>query len=88
MLLDGHDVRDVTLASLRSQIGVVMQSSLLFSGPIRNNIAYGKSPRWAPAPHCWKLADSTPTSTAVSSANRRRPPAAETARDAEAPQGW
>ncbi|MDP8948145.1 MAG: ABC transporter ATP-binding protein/permease, partial [Actinomycetota bacterium] len=42
VLLDGHDVRDVTLASLRSQIGVVMQSSLLFSGPVRDNIAYGK----------------------------------------------
>jgi ATP-binding cassette, subfamily B, multidrug efflux pump len=32
----------VTLASLRSQIGVVMQSSLLFSGPVRDNIAYGR----------------------------------------------
>ena len=42
MRLDGHDVRDVTLASLRSQIGVVMQSSLLFSGPVRDNIAYGR----------------------------------------------
>jgi ATP-binding cassette subfamily B multidrug efflux pump len=42
VLLDGHDVRDVTLASLRSQIGVVMQSSLLFSGPVRDNIAYGR----------------------------------------------
>src|SRR5918997_628354 len=42
VLLDGHDVRDVTLASLRSQIGVVMQSPLLFSGPVRDNIAYGK----------------------------------------------
>ena len=40
--LDGHDVRDVTLASLRSQIGVVMQASLLFSGSVRANIAYGK----------------------------------------------
>src|SRR5215218_8861255 len=40
--LDGFDVRDVTLASLRSQIGVVMQSSLLFSGRVRDNIAYGK----------------------------------------------
>jgi ATP-binding cassette, subfamily B, multidrug efflux pump len=40
--LDGHDVRDVTLASLRSQIGIVMQSSLLFSGPVRDNIAYGR----------------------------------------------
>ena len=42
VLLDGHDVRDVTLASLRSQIGMVMQSSLLFSGPVRDNIAYGR----------------------------------------------
>jgi ATP-binding cassette subfamily B multidrug efflux pump len=42
VLLDGHDVRDVTLASLRGQIGVVMQSSLLFSGPVRDNIAYGR----------------------------------------------
>jgi len=40
--LDGHDVRDVTLASLRSQIAIVMQSPLLFSGPVRDNIAYGK----------------------------------------------
>ena len=40
--LDGHDVRDVTLASLRSQIGIVMQSPLLFSGPVRDNIAYGR----------------------------------------------
>ena len=40
--LDGHDVRDVTLASLRGQIGVVMQSPLLFSGSVRDNIAYGK----------------------------------------------
>jgi len=40
--LDGYDVRDVTLASLRSQIGIVLQSPLLFSGSVRDNIAYGK----------------------------------------------
>ncbi len=40
--LDGHDVRDVTLSSLRSQIGVVLQTSLLFSGSVRDNIAYGR----------------------------------------------
>jgi ATP-binding cassette subfamily B protein len=40
--LDGYDVRDVTLASLRSQIGIVMQSPLLFSGSVRDNIAYGR----------------------------------------------
>ncbi len=42
VLVDGHDVRDVTLASLRSQIGIVLQEALLFSGPVRDNIAYGK----------------------------------------------
>jgi ATP-binding cassette subfamily B protein len=42
VLVDGHDVRDVTLASLRSQVGVVMQDSVLFSGSIADNIAYGR----------------------------------------------
>jgi ATP-binding cassette subfamily B protein len=40
--LDGYDVREVTLASLRSQIGIVLQSPLLFSGSVRDNIAYGR----------------------------------------------
>ena len=40
--LDGHDVRDVTLTSLRAQIGTVLQTSLLFSGPVRDNVAYGR----------------------------------------------
>ena len=40
--LDGHDVRDVTLSSLRSQIGIVLQEILLFSGTVRENIAYGR----------------------------------------------
>ncbi|MDB5075840.1 MAG: Lipid export ATP-binding/permease protein MsbA, partial [Chloroflexi bacterium] len=39
---DGHDVRDVALASLRSQIGIVLQETLLFSGTLRDNIAYWK----------------------------------------------
>src|ERR687894_1529737 len=39
--LDDYDVREVTLASLRSQIGIVLQSPLLFSGSVRDNIAYG-----------------------------------------------
>ncbi|RKH04571.1 ABC transporter ATP-binding protein [Corallococcus carmarthensis] len=42
VLLDGQDVRDVTLASLRSQMGVVLQDALLFSGTVRENIAYGR----------------------------------------------
>ncbi len=42
MLIDGHDVRQVTLESLRSQIGIVLQETNLFSGTIRDNIAFGK----------------------------------------------
>lgn len=39
--IDGHDIRDVDLRSLRSQIGIVLQESLLFSATIAENIAYG-----------------------------------------------
>ncbi len=42
VLVDGHDVRDVTLESLRAQIGIVLQETTLFSGTIRDNIAYGR----------------------------------------------
>ncbi len=41
--LDGVDVRDATLDSLRSRIGVVLQDSVLFSGSVRENIAYGRT---------------------------------------------
>ena len=41
--IDGTDVRDIELRSLRSQIGVVMQQSLLFSATIEENIAYGNT---------------------------------------------
>ncbi len=40
--IDGYDLRDVTLDSLRSQIGIVLQETTLFSGTIRENIAFGK----------------------------------------------
>ncbi|HEY6351533.1 MAG TPA: ABC transporter ATP-binding protein [Candidatus Angelobacter sp.] len=40
--LDGQDVRNVTLASLRAQIGVVTQETILFNDTVRNNIAYGQ----------------------------------------------
>ena len=40
--IDGHDVREVTLDSLRSQIGIVLQETNLFSGTIRENIAFGR----------------------------------------------
>lgn len=42
VLVDGHDIREVDLISLRRQIGIVLQTSLLFSDSIKNNIAYGR----------------------------------------------
>src|SRR5438128_5187555 len=42
LLIDGRDVRDTTLASLRSLIGVVTQETVLFNDTVRNNIAYGR----------------------------------------------
>ena len=39
---DGTDVRDVTLASLRSQIGIALQEAVLFSGTVRDNLRYGR----------------------------------------------
>ena len=42
VLIDGHDIRDVTLESLRRQIGIVSQEAFLFNGTIRENILYGK----------------------------------------------
>jgi ATP-binding cassette, subfamily B, bacterial len=43
ILVDGHDLRDVTERSLRSQLGVVPQEGFLFSGTIRDNIAFGRT---------------------------------------------
>ena len=40
--IDGIDIRDITLASLRRQIGIVQQDVFLFAGTIRENIAYGR----------------------------------------------
>ncbi len=42
LLVDGYDIRDVTLKSLRSQIGVVLQEPFLFTGTVRENIRYGR----------------------------------------------
>jgi subfamily B ATP-binding cassette protein MsbA len=42
ILVDGRDIRDVTLASLRSQIGIVTQETVLFDDTIAANIAYGR----------------------------------------------
>jgi subfamily B ATP-binding cassette protein MsbA len=42
LTIDGVDVRDVTLASLREQVGIVTQETVLFNDTVRNNIAYGQ----------------------------------------------
>ncbi len=42
ILIDGHDLRQVTLASLRGQIGIVLQETTLFASTIRENIAFGR----------------------------------------------
>jgi len=43
IIIDGYDIRNVKLASLRKQIGIVSQETFLFNGTIRDNIAYGKT---------------------------------------------
>ena len=42
VLIDGHDIRDLSLRSLREQIGKVTQETILFNDTVRNNIAYGQ----------------------------------------------
>jgi len=42
LIIDGRDVRDVTLTSLREQVGIVTQETVLFNDTVRNNIAYGQ----------------------------------------------
>jgi len=42
IMIDGHDLRDIKLESLRRQIGIVLQETTLFSGTIRDNIAFGR----------------------------------------------
>lgn len=42
VFLDGHDVREVTLASLRSQVSILLQESVLFATTVRENIRYGR----------------------------------------------
>jgi hypothetical protein len=61
--VDGSDVRDLTLASLRRQVGVVFEESFLFSDTIRANIAYGRPDatpaRWRRRPEPPRLTSSS-----------------------------
>ena len=43
VMIDDIDIRDVTIKSLRSQIGIVFQETTLFAGTIKENIAFGRS---------------------------------------------
>ncbi len=43
--IDGHDLRGVTLESLRSQIAMVLQDTFLFNGTVAENISYARPPR-------------------------------------------
>lgn len=45
ILVDGHDIREVTTRSLRAQIGMVTQETILFNDTVFNNICYGHTPR-------------------------------------------
>lgn len=45
ILIDGHDIRDVTMKSLREQMAIVTQQTILFNDTVRNNIAYGDPSR-------------------------------------------
>jgi ATP-binding cassette subfamily B protein len=53
--IDGQDIRDVTLASLRQAVAVVQQDSYLFTASIENNVAYGDP--WAPEPRLSRAAE-------------------------------
>ena len=40
--IDGHDIRDIKLESLKKHLGIVLQDTFLFSGTIKDNIKYGR----------------------------------------------
>ena len=56
ILIDGQDIRHVTLSSLRNAVGVVQQDVYLFSGTVAENIAYGKPGCHAGGDHCRRQA--------------------------------
>ena len=67
LLIDGRDIRDVTLASLRAQIAIVSQETMLFEETVRSNIAYGRPDaseediiQAAWAGHAWEFIETLP----------------------------
>ena len=87
VLIDGHDLRDVTAASLRSQMGIVPQEAFLFSGTIGENIAFGRPDASAEEVARGGAARSAPTSSSAGSSTattRRSASAASSSRPGSA----
>ena len=76
--LDGHDVRDLTLRSLRDNVALLLQDAPLFDGSVRDNVAYGR-PEDDRRPRCWRRSRSlglqTASTPASASAGARSPAA-------------
>ena len=87
VLVDGHDLRDVTASSLRSQMGIVPQEAFLFSGTIGENIAFGAPGRDRRGGRARPPTPSAPTSSSRASSRattRRSASAASSSRPASA----
>ena len=74
ILFDGVDIKDTTVKSLRSQIGVVTQEIFLFADTIRNNIAYGHVEESDEKVHVWRLKRLSPMSLSNSYRISMTPP--------------
>ncbi len=87
--IDGRDIRDVTLASLRAQIGIVTQETVLFDDTIAGNIAYGM-PRRRRSRSKPRRAPPTPTTSSPRSptATRRRSASAGSGCPAASASAW
>jgi ABC-type transport system involved in Fe-S cluster assembly fused permease/ATPase subunit len=79
VLVDGVDVRDFMLASLRRQIALVLQDSILFHGSIRDNLAYGPSTPLTTT-SSWRPRPRTSTNSYGSSRTRTTPSSLSAAR--------
>ncbi len=71
--IDGHDVRDLTLSSLRANVGVVLDEPFLFSVSIRDNIAYGMPDATDERGRGGGARGATPTSSSIGSPRATTP---------------
>ena len=72
MLLDGHDLRDLSFATLRKNMAVVLQDNFLFAGTIADNIRYGR-PDATDERSSRRRSWPTPTSSSRASRTATRP---------------